>query len=543
MPNAFFKIDRPSNEPIKAYGAGSIEKQSLKAKIAELKSGQVDIPLIIGGQEVRTGQTAQCVCPHDHQHVLGVYHKAGQAEVEQAIEAAMAARKEWAAMDWHDRLAIFLKAADLLAGPHRDLLNAATMLSQSKNAFQAEIDSACEMVDFFRFNCYFATQIFANQPESAPGMWNRSEYRPLEGFVFAVTPFNFTSIAGNLPTAPAMVGNAALWKPASSAVYSAYFLMKLLIEAGIPPGVINFVPGPGAAVGDPALASEHLAGIHFTGSTGVFQSMWRTVGENIEKYRSYPRVVGETGGKDFVFAHKSADPQQVATALVRGAFEYQGQKCSAASRAYIPDTIWDEVRETALRQIGELKMGTPEDFTNFVNAVIDRPAFESIKEYIEYARQSTDAEILVGGTCDDSTGYFIEPTVILAGKPDFKTMVEEIFGPVLTVYVYPADQFAETLELCDKTSPYALTGAILARDRTAIVQATEALSNAAGNFYINDKPTGAVVGQQPFGGARASGTNDKAGSMLNMLRWLCPRTIKETFAPPTDYRYTFMEEA
>ena len=446
-------------------------------------------------------------------------------------------------MDWHDRLAVFLKAADLLAGPYRDLLNASTMLSQSKNVFQAEIDSACEMVDFFRFNCYFATQIFAQQPDSAPGIWNRSQYRPLEGFVLAVTPFNFTSIAGNLPTAPAMVGNVALWKPASSAVYSSYFLMKLLIEAGMPPGVINFVPGQGSAVGPIALDSEHLAGIHFTGSTGVFQSMWKTVGENIKKYRSYPRIVGETGGKDFVFAHESSDPKQVATALVRGAFEYQGQKCAAASRAYIPDTLWEGVRENMLQQIGELKTGTPEDFTNFINAVIDRPAFESIKEYIEYAAQSPDAEILVGGKCDDSVGYFIEPTVILAKTPDFKTMVEEIFGPVLTIYVYPADQFAETLELCDKTSQYALTGAIFARDRGVIVQATKALTNAAGNFYINDKPTGAVVGQQPFGGSRASGTNDKAGSMLNMLRWLSPRTIKETFAAPTDYRYTFMEES
>jgi len=543
MPNAFFKIDKPPNEPIAAYGPGSVEKQTLKAKIAELKSARLDIPLVIGGEEIRTGQTAQCVCPHDHQHVLGEYHKAGQAQVDMAIEAALAARKQWAAMDWQDRLAIFLKAAELLAGPYRDLLNASTMLSQSKNAFQAEIDSACELIDFFRYNCYFATEVFANQPDSASGIWNRSEYRPLEGFVLAVTPFNFTSIAGNLPTAPAMLGNVVLWKPASSAVYSAHFIMELLREAGLPPGVINFLPGPGAAVGDPALASEHLAGIHFTGSTSVFQSMWKTVGQNIETYRSYPRIVGETGGKDFVFAHASADPQQVATALVRGAFEYQGQKCSAASRAYIPDTLWDDVREPMLQQIGELKTGGPEDFTNFINAVIDRPAFESIWEYVEFARQSGDAEILVGGECDDSTGYFIAPTVILAGTPDFKTMVEEIFGPVLTIYVYPAAEYAATLELCDRTSPYALTGAIFARDRVAIVQATKTLTHSAGNFYINDKPTGAVVGQQPFGGGRASGTNDKAGSMLNLLRWLSPRTIKETFVPPTDYRYTFMEEA
>ena len=543
MPNAFFKLSKPTNEPIRAYSAGSIEKQNLKAKIAELKSARVDIPLVIAGQEIRTGQRAQCVCPHDHQHVLGEYHKAAQAQVEQAIEAAMAARKGWAAMDWHDRLAIFLKTAELLAGPYRDLLNASTMLSQSKNAFQAEIDSACELIDFFRYNSYFATQIFANQPDSSPGIWNRSEYRPLEGFVLAVTPFNFTSIAGNLPTAPAMLGNVVLWKPASSAVYSAHFIMRLLREAGLPPGVINFLPGPGAAVGDPALASEHLAGIHFTGSTGVFQSMWKTVGRNIETYRSYPRIVGETGGKDFVFAHESADPRQVAAALVRGAFEYQGQKCSAASRAYIPDTLWDDIRVAMLQQIGELKTGTPEDFTNFINAVIDRPAFESIREYIEYARTSGDAEILAGGECDDSTGYFISPTVILANTPDFKTMVEEVFGPVLTIYVYDAAEYTATLELCDRTSPYALTGAIFAGDRGAIVHATELLTHAAGNFYINDKPTGAVVGQQPFGGGRASGTNDKAGSMLNLLRWLSPRTIKETFVPPTDYRYTFMEEA
>jgi 1-pyrroline-5-carboxylate dehydrogenase len=543
MPNAFFKIDKPANEPIHAYGAGSIEKQTIKAKIAELKSTSIDIPLIIGGQEVRTGQTAQCICPHDHQHVLGEYHKAGREQVEMAVEAAMDARQGWAAMDWHDRLAIFMKAAELLAGPYRDLLNAATMLSQSKNVFQAEIDSACEMIDFFRYNCYFATEIFANQPDSSAGIWNRSEYRPLEGFTFAVTPFNFTSIAGNLPAAPAMLGNVVLWKPASSAVYSAHYLMELFTEAGLPPGVINFLPGRGGEVGDPVLESEHLGGIHFTGSTAVFQSMWKTVGQNIETYRSYPRIVGETGGKDFVFAHASANPQQVGTALVRGAFEYQGQKCSAASRAYIPDTIWDDVRETMLQQIGELKTGTPEDFTNFINAVIDQSAFDSIQEYIEYAKQSPDAEILAGGNCDDSTGYFIDPTVVLAKTPDFKTMVEEIFGPVLTIYVYPAGKYSETLELCDKTSPYALTGAILARDREAIVQATTALTHAAGNFYINDKPTGAVVGQQPFGGGRASGTNDKAGSMLNLLRWLSPRTIKETFAPPTDYRYTFMEES
>jgi len=543
MANALFKVDKPVNEPVRAYAAGSEEKGRLKAKITELRGRQVDIPLIIGGQEVRTGDTGRCVCPHDHQHVLGEYHKAGAKEVGQAVEAALAARGQWAAMDWQDRLAIFMKAAELLAGPYRDLLNAATMLAQSKNVIQAEIDAACELIDFFRYNSHFATRVFANQPDSPRGIWDRSEYRPLEGFVFAVTPFNFTSIAGNLPTAPAMLGNVVLWKPASSAVYSAQWLMELFAEAGLPPGVINFVPGSGAQVGDPALASEHLAGIHFTGSTEVFQSMWATVGRTIKKYHSYPRIVGETGGKDFIFVHESADVRQTVTALVRGAFEYQGQKCSAASRAYIPDTLWEEIRGPMLEQIGELKIGPPEDFTNFVNAVIDRPAFESIRRYIEFARGDDGAEVLIGGGCDDSTGYFIEPTVILAKTPDFKTMAEEIFGPVLTIYVYPAGEYAEALAVCDRTSPYALTGAIFARDRVAIVQATEALTNAAGNFYINDKPTGAVVGQQPFGGSRASGTNDKAGSILNLLRWLSPRTIKESFVPPTDYRYTFMEEA
>ena len=543
MANAIFRIEMPTNEPVRAYGAGSPEKKRLKAKLGELKSREIEIPLIIGGREIQTGDTGQCRCPHDHRHRLATYHKAGPEQVRMAIDAALAAAKDWAAMAWHDRLAVFLKAADMLAGPYRDLLNAATMLGQSKNAFQAEIDSACELVDFFRFNGYYAREIFEDQPNSGAGVWNRLEYRPLEGFVFAVTPFNFTSIAGNLPAAPAMLGNTVLWKPASSAVYPAYYLMRLFEEAGLPPGVINFVPGPGAAVGDPAMASEHLAGIHFTGSTAVFQRMWATVGRNIDKYRSYPRIVGETGGKNFIFVHASADAPATATALVRGAFEYQGQKCSAASRAYVPDSLWEAVREQLLGRIAELKMGPPEDFTNFVNAVIDRPAFESIREYIEHARASDDAEILVGGGSDDSKGYFIEPTVILAKTPDFRTMVEEIFGPVLTVYVYPDDQYARTLELCDRTSPYALTGAIFARDRRAVVQATDVLANAAGNFYINDKPTGAVVGRQPFGGARASGTNDKAGSMLNLLRWLSPRTIKENFVPPKDYRYTFMEEA
>ena len=541
MANAFYTSPRPVNEPVLEYRPGSSERQELKARLAQLAGEQIDIPLVIGGKEVRTGKLGKCVMPHDHGHVLATYHMAGPKEVAMAIGAAMAARKAWAAMDWQDRAAVFLKAADMLAGPWRATLNAATMLGQSKNAFQAEIDAACELADFFRFNCHYATEIYRTQPDSPRGMWNRLEYRPLEGFVFAVTPFNFTSIAGNLPSAPAVMGNVVLWKPASSSVYSGWFIMKLLQAAGLPDGVVNFLPGPGRSVGDPVLASEHLGGIHFTGSTGVFQQMWRTVGENIAKYRSYPRIVGETGGKDFIFVHESADPAETATAMARGAFEYQGQKCSAASRAYIPDTLWPAIREHLAAELAGLKMGPPMDFTNFVNAVIDRAAFDSIRQYIHLAKASPDAEIILGGKCDDSVGYFIEPTVILTRKPDFKTMVEEIFGPVLTVYVYPAKKYDETLDLCDRTSPYALTGAIFARDRQAIVRATEALANAAGNFYINDKPTGAVVGQQPFGGARASGTNDKAGSVLNLIRWVSPRTIKETFVPPTRCGYPFME--
>ena len=543
MANAYFHIEKPANEPVLGYGPGSPEKQQLKAELDRQASEQIDIPLIIGGREVRTGDLGECRMPHYHGHLLATYHKAGPEQIRQAVEAAMAARKQWAAMDWHDRAAIFLKAADLLAGPWRQALNAATMLAQSKNAFQAEIDSACEMADFFRFNCYYATELYKAQPDSAKGIWNRLEYRPLEGFVFAVTPFNFTSIAGNLPSAPATMGNVAIWKPASSAVYSGWYLMKLFKAAGLPAGVINFLPGAGSQVGPSVVADEHLGGIHFTGSTAVFQGMWKAVGENIANYRSYPRIVGETGGKDFVFVHASAGVEEVVTALARGAYEYQGQKCSAASRAYVPKSLWPAVRDGLVEQIGQLKMGDPRDFTNFVNAVIDRAAFESIREYIDFARDSDQAEILAGGGCDDATGYFIQPTLIEARTPDFRTMVEEIFGPVMTVYVYDDDRFAETLEICDRTSPYALTGAILARDRQAVVQATTALANAAGNFYVNDKPTGAVVGQQPFGGARASGTNDKAGSMLNLLRWVSPRTIKETFVPPTACGYPFMEEA
>lgn len=543
MANAFFNIEKPENEPVLSYAPGTPERKQLKARLEELKGMQVDIPLIIGGEEVRTGDTADCVMPHDHAHKLGVYHRAGAKETAAAIEAAMAARKQWAATPWEDRTAIFMKVAELLAGPYRMLLNAATMLCQDKNAFQAEIDSACELIDFFRFNCYFATQIYRDQPDSPKGFWNRLEYRPLEGFIFAVTPFNFTSIAGNLPTAPAIVGNVSLWKPASTTVYTDYYLMKLFAEAGVPKGVINFIPGKSREIGDTAIASEHLAGIHFTGSTDVFRGMWRQVAANIDKYRTYPRIVGETGGKDFIFVHKSADVPATVTAMVRGAFEYQGQKCSAASRAYVPDNLWNEIREGLVSQIGELKMGSPEDFTNFVNAVISKQAFDDIKGYVDYAKKSKDAEILIGGKCDDSKGYFIEPTVIVAKKPDFRTMAEEIFGPVLTIYVYPTDEYEKTLELCDATSPYALTGSIFAQDREAINLATKVLVNAAGNFYINDKPTGAVVNQQPFGGSRASGTNDKAGSMINIQRWLSPRTIKEAFVPPTDYRYSFMDES
>lgn len=542
MVNGIFKLPTPINEPILNYAPGSAERAELKAKLDELKNKEIEIPLIIGGKEVRTGDLGKCIMPHDHQHVLATYHKAGEKEVQMAIEAAREAQKEWAAMPWQDRLAIFRKAAELLAGPYRSLLNAATMLGQDKNAFQAEIDSACELIDFLRFNTSYATQIYQDQPASAAGIWNRLDYRPLEGFVFAITPFNFTAIAGNLPTAPAMLGNVVLWKPASSAVYSAYYVMKILEEAGVPAGVINFIPGSGSKVGNPVMASPYLAGVHFTGSTGVFNGMWKTVGENIDKYKTYPRIVGETGGKDFVFVHKSAQVAPVVTALVRGAFEYQGQKCSAASRAYIPTNLWDEIKEGLVNQVSELKMGSPEDFTNFVNAVIDKNAFDTIKSYIDYCKESSDCEILVGGQCDDSVGYFIEPTVVLAKTPDFKTMEEEIFGPVLTIYVYDADKFEETLELCDRTSPYALTGSIFAQDRQAIRKAEAVLSHAAGNFYINDKPTGAVVGQQPFGGSRASGTNDKAGSLLNLLRWTSPRTIKETFVPAENYRYPFMEE-
>ena len=543
MSNAYFKVPNPINEPVKLYKPGSPERTELKKKLSELKSKQIEVPLIIGGEEVKTGDTEEMRIPHELNHVLGVYHKAGKKEVEMAVEAALEARKEWAEMPWEQRISVFLKMADLLAGSWRATLNASTMLGQSKVIHQAEIDSACELIDFWRFNSHYMTQLMAEQPYSPYGMWNRLEYRPLEGFVFAVTPFNFTSIAGNLPTAPAIVGNVVLWKPASSAVYSAYHLMKLFEAAGLPKGVINFVPGSGGQVGVPAMSSPHLAGIHFTGSTAVFQGMWKTVSENLKNMKYYPRIVGETGGKDFIFVHNSADINALVVAVIRGAFEYQGQKCSAASRMYIPKLIWNEFKEKYVAEIKKIKMGNVEDFTNFMSAVIDKGAFKSITEYINFAKNSKEAEIITGGRFDDSKGYFIEPTTIVTSNPKFKTMEEEIFGPVLTIYVYEDEKFDEALELCDSTSPYALTGAVWAQDRKAIIKMSDKLKNSAGNFYINDKPTAAVVGQQPFGGGRASGTNDKAGSGLNIMRWMTVRTIKETFEPPKDWRYPFMSES
>jgi 1-pyrroline-5-carboxylate dehydrogenase len=540
--NTIFQIPEPVNEPILNYAPGSKERAELKAKIAELRSQVIDIPLIIGGKEVRTGRTADIVIPHENKKVIGRYHKAGPKEVELAAQAAAEARQTWGRMPWHARAAVFLKAGELLATTWRQTLNAATMIGQSKNPYQAEIDSACELVDFYRFNTWFAEQIHDQQPLSPSGSWNYVDYRPLEGFVFAVTPFNFTSIAGNLPTAPAIMGNTVIWKPASSAVYSGYFLAKLWEAAGLPAGAINMLPGSGGEVGNPVIASRDLMGLHFTGSTGVFNGMWSSITGNFSKYRGYPRVVGETGGKDFIFAHESCDPEALKCALVRGAYEYQGQKCSAASRSYIPRSVWNAIKDDLVSQIKGIKMGPAEDFTNFFNAVIDKGAFKTIKEFIDFAKTAPDAKILAGGGCDDSEGYFIQPTLIETTNPKFKTMEEEIFGPVMTVYVYEDGKFDETLKLCDETSPYALTGAIFAQDRAAVLKAEDALRDAAGNFYINDKPTGAVVGQQPFGGARASGTNDKAGSIINMMRWTSPRAVKENFTPPHDYRYPFMLE-
>ena len=536
-------IPKPVNEPIRNYEPGSSEKASLKETLSELSQKEIEIPLIIGGKEVRTGDTANCIMPHNHGHVLATFHQAGEKEVLEAIESAQVAWKQWSITPLQERAAIFLKMAELLTGPYRDIINAATMLNMSKNVFQAEIDAACELIDFWNFNCWFAQELYNHQPMYSPEPTKNSmEHRPLEGFVFAVTPFNFTSIAANLPSAPALMGNVAIWKPASSAVYPAYFIMQLFKEAGLPDGVINFIPGRGSVVGPLVMDHPNLAGVHFTGSTSVFQNMWEHIGGNIKQYASYPRIVGETGGKDFCIAHESVNQDALVTAMVRGAFEFQGQKCSAMSRAYIPSTIWPEIEENLLKEMATITMGDPSDFSNFVNAVIDKNSFDSIKDFIDDASNSDDAEIIFGGTCDDSVGYFIEPTIILTKDPKFRTMCEEIFGPVLTIYLYNPSEWKETLEVVDSTSPYALTGCVMANDKRAIEEASSALRHAAGNFYINDKPTGAVVGQQPFGGSRASGTNDKAGSMFNLARWVSQRTVKENFDPPTDYRYPFLEE-
>jgi 1-pyrroline-5-carboxylate dehydrogenase len=537
---SLYRVPTPKNEPVRTYAPGSADRAELEKALAHLKAHPEEIPLVIGGEDVKTGKLIEIRAPHNHKLLLGKYHQGGEAEVKKAVQVALEAQGTWALMPWEHRAAIFLKAADLLAGPYRYILNAAAMLAHSKNIYQAEIDAVCELADFWRFNAHYMQQIYEIQPESSPLVWNRLDHRPLEGFIFCVTPFNFVSINGNLPTAPAMLGNVAVWKPASTAVYTSHFLMKILREAGLPEGVINLIFARGADIGDAVLRSPHLAGIHFTGSTSVFHNMWRTVGENIAKYKSYPRIVGETGGKDFIFAHNSADIEALATAITRGAFEFQGQKCSAASRAYIPKSIWPKVKDLLLKQVGELKMGDPEDYRNFVNAVIDESAFDSITPYIDYAKQSKDAEIIAGGEYDKSVGYFIKPTVVVTTDPHFKLMEEEIFGPVMTIFVYEDSEFANTLHACDQTSPYALTGAVFAADRRVITQVERALRNAAGNFYINDKPTGAVVGQQPFGGGRASGTNDKAGGIQNMLRWTSPRSIKETFVPARDYKYPFM---
>jgi 1-pyrroline-5-carboxylate dehydrogenase len=542
MATGFFHVPTPKNEPIFSYAPGTPERVNLQAAIADLRGGVTDIPLRIGARDFRTDKRFNVVCPHDHQHVLATSYEADADHVTDAIEAALAARTVWADLAWEHRLSIFLKAADLSATKYRYRLNAATMLGQSKNAYQAEIDSACEWVDFLRFNVHFATQIYAMQPESADGVWNRMEHRPLEGFVFALTPFNFTAIAGNLPASAAMMGNVVVWKPAPTQMLAAHVLLEILREAGLPDGVINLIQGDGPLIGDVIFRHRDFAGIHFTGSTGVFQTIWKTIGENISRYRSYPRIVGETGGKDFVVAHASADPKALAVALVRGAFEYQGQKCSAASRAYVPANLWDETWSAMQAMLLSMRMGGTEDFSNFINAVIDERSFDKITRYLDAAKADPGVQVLAGGTGDKSKGYFIPPTVLRVQDPRYVTMCEELFGPVLSVYVYEPERFEEILDIVDTTSPYALTGSIFAQDRYALERATKKLVNAAGNFYLNDKPTGAVVGQQPFGGARASGTNDKAGSMQNLLRWVSARTIKETFNPPVDYRYPFLGE-
>ena len=541
MATGFFKTDKVTNEPVLSYAPGTSEREEVLKAYKALWNQKVEVPLYIDGQEVYTGKTKDITSPHDHQHVIGSYHKASKDDVQKAIYSALAAREKWANMDWQDRVSIFLKAADLLSGPYRAKMNAMTMIGQSKTVFQAEIDAVAELADFWRFNAAYLQKIYAEQPESSPEVWNRMEYRPLEGFVYAVTPFNFTSIAGNLPTSPAMAGNVVVWKPSSTQMYSAKMIIDILEEAGLPAGVINMVAGSATMITEQVLSSPDFAGIHFTGSTDVFQYLWKKIGENIAKYKTYPRIVGETGGKDFVWMYRDADPKAVATALTRGAFEYQGQKCSAASRAYIPESQWSAVYDELKKQVESIKMGDPVDMSNFMTAVISKSAFNKITGYIADAKKDKDAEVVIGGGYDDSKGYFIEPTVILAKDPHYVTMEEELFGPVLSVYVYKDDAWRDSLELVDKTSPYGLTGAIFAKDRYIITEASKKLENAAGNFYINDKPTGAVVNQQPFGGARGSGTNDKAGSMWNLIRWMSVRSIKENFNPPTDYRYPFMK--
>ncbi len=542
MSNAIYKVPIAVNEPILNYAPGSKERDELKKAIKEMRSKVLDVPMFIGGKEIRTEKKGKLSPPHDHQHILGHYSAGDASHVTMAIDAAMKAKNDWANMEWEQRLAIFLKAAELLAGPYRAKINAATMLAQSKNVFQAEVDAACEMIDFLRFNVQYAYEIYNQQPLSSKGVWNRVEHRPLEGFIFALTPFNFTAISGNLPSSCAMMGNTVVWKPAFSQIYAANMMMEVFRKAGVPDGVINLIFVPGAATGEVIFSHPDFGGIHFTGSTSVFRDVWASIGKNISKYKSYPRIVGETGGKDFIMAHPSADVEVLVTALSRGAFEFQGQKCSAASRAYIPKSLWEKTKGRFLEDLASFKMGPTEDFSNFINAVIDEKAFDKITSYIDNAKKSSEVEIIAGGNYDKSKGYFIEPTVLLAKNPQYITMCEEIFGPVLTVYVYEDNKFEETLELVDKTGIYALTGAIIAQDRYAIQTATKKLVNSAGNFYINDKCTGAVVGQQPFGGARGSGTNDKAGSMINLLRWVSQRTIKEVFVPPTDYRYPFLEK-
>lgn len=542
MSNAIFQVPVAVNEPVLNYAPGSPERLALQATLKKMRGEILDLPMYIDGKEIRTGKTARISPPHDHHHTVAHFHQGDKSHVTDAINAALKAKASWSELAWEQRAAIFLRAADLLAGPYRAAINAATMIGQSKNAFQAEIDAACEMIDFLRFNVEYMRQLYTQQPISSKGIWNRLEHRPLEGFVFALTPFNFTAIAGNLPTSAAMMGNTIVWKPANTQIYAASLLMRIFIEAGLPAGVINLVYVSGPDAGEVIFKHPEFAGIHFTGSTGVFQDIWRTIGNNIHLYRSYPRIVGETGGKDFIMAHPSADAPSLITALSRGAFEYQGQKCSAASRAYIPNSLWPEVQAGLIRDLASFKIGPTENFTNFINAVIDEKSFDKLAKFIDAAKESPDAEIIAGGTYDKSTGYFIHPTVILAKKPDYITMCEELFGPVLTIYVYEDEAFEETLDILDRTGVYALTGSIFSRDRYAIELATKKLSNAAGNFYINDKCTGAVVGQQPFGGGRASGTNDKAGSILNLLRWVSPRAIKETFVPPTDYRYPFLQQ-